>query len=364
MYAPDPGPRLAYAEEALATARTNGDPFTLGNVLSIRHNVVLSHETIEQRRRENEELVDIAERVGDPNLLFYSRTYGYFWRMESGDVESTRTQVQEGREIASRLAQPMFDWILSWMESGLARVDGDLDAADAINERALEIGTDSGIPDAAFFHAVIRITLLEDRADPATCDAARALFAVAPPHYFGVGFNLALLEISAGDRVAARERRAELGASSSAPWIGLGGPPDSRLSFAAHHAYTEAALGEASDLTRTAYDYTEPWRGQYFGNIAHHGPTEIAMASIAPLCGHADELDALIDTGIGLADGTSSPIYAMYARIYCACGLRIRSRPRDRDRALRLVDEAIAIGDRIGAGFPRAAAAAFPTLRD
>jgi len=40
MYAPDSAPRRALAEEAVATAREHGDPFTLGNVLSIRHNVL------------------------------------------------------------------------------------------------------------------------------------------------------------------------------------------------------------------------------------------------------------------------------------------------------------------------------------
>ena len=111
----------------------NDDPYTLANVLSIRHNVLLSHETTDQRRRENQELFEIAERFGDPNLRLYSRTYGYFWRLESGDIEGARADVHEGVEIARRLAQPMFDWIFCWMEAGLDRLDGDLDAAHAVS---------------------------------------------------------------------------------------------------------------------------------------------------------------------------------------------------------------------------------------
>jgi hypothetical protein len=88
------------------------------------------------------------------------------------------------------------------------------------------------------------------------------------------------------------------------------------------------------------------------------------MAAVAAWCGHADDLDDLIDTSLAITDATASPMYAMRNRIYCACGLRIRDRPGDRDRAARLIDEAITIGDRIGAGFARAAAAGFPALQE
>ena len=57
-----------------------------------------------------------------------------------------------------------------------------------------------------------------------------------------------------------------------------------------------------------------------------------------------------------------SPLLAMYARLFGACGLRLRNRAGDHDRAARLVDEAVELGDRIGAGIARAAAENFPVL--
>ena len=71
---------------------------------------------------------------------------------------------------------------------------------------------------------------------------------------------------------------------------------------AAWFANAEAALGEGSDYTRIAYDYMVAWPGRFFGNVGHHGPTEVSMAGIAPLCGHADDLDALVDTSIASTD--------------------------------------------------------------
>jgi len=72
----------------------------------------------------------------------------------------------------------------------------------------------------------------------------------------------------------------------------------------------------------------------------------------------------LLDAGLTICDEIHAPLNGMYARIFGACGLRTRDRAGDRDRAARLVDEAIKIGDRIGAGIAHVAAEHFPALRE
>jgi hypothetical protein len=173
-----------------------------------------------------------------------------------------------------------------------------------------------------------------------------------------------MMEMAAGELTRARQVMTQLRTSPAAPWSESGGPRDASLSYATVYLFAEGALGEPSDRTRAAYDMAARYPGQYSGNIAWAGPTEVAMTAAAALCGHADDLDALVDTSLAMTDATASPMYAMRNRIHCACGLRIRNRAGDRDRADRLVDEAIVIGDRIGAGFARTAAAGFPVLQD
>ncbi len=104
------------------------------------------------------------------------------------------------------------------------------------------------------------------------------------------------------------------------------------------------------------------WRGQLFGNVIWHGPTESFLAGIAPLAGHADELDDLLSTALLLCEELHSPVNAMYARIFGACGLRTRDRAGDRERSDDLMTEAIEIGDRIGAGIALAARNGFLAL--
>ena len=173
-----------------------------------------------------------------------------------------------------------------------------------------------------------------------------------PSHYYdGNLYPFALLHDLDGDADAARLLRDEAGTSSFAPWSEIGGPADALLSNAANSAYVDAALGEPSTWTSAAYDLIGRWPRQFYGNIVWNGPTETALAAIAPLAGHGDDLDRLLTTALDLSDAMPSPLLQMSARVFGASGSRLRNRPGDRERAARLVDQAIALGDRIGAGF-------------
>ena len=365
IYEPDPAHRLALGEEAVATARTAGDPFTIATVLGSRHNLILSHASIEQRRADSEELKRIGDVLGDPNLRVSARTFGYFWRAQMRDVDGARTDVREADEISRSLGQPLGFWVMGWMHGALARLSGDLDEATALLERTLEIGTDAGIPDAAAFDAIMRTALLVDRADPSQLDELRRACDLVPVHYQSNTTWPAVLDASlAGEPARARRVLDSFAASPYAPWSETGGPPDSALPAAAEFAAAEAMLGEASPWTRAVYDFMQPWRGQLFGNIVWNGPTESYLAAVAPLAGHADDLDPLLETGLEICDEMHAPVLAMYARILGVCGLRVRDLSGDRDRAARLVDEAVELGDQLGAGIARVAAEHFPALRD
>jgi class 3 adenylate cyclase len=363
VYEPDAAERLALADEAITIARSQDDPVVLAGVLSGRHNVIMSHETIEQRRSENAELRRLADASTDPRLGFFSHAYGYFWQLELCRVEGARASVAAARAIAERLSQPELLWIVDWPEAGLARLAGDLERSEALNERALQIGSEAGIPDALLFYAFQRANLIVDRADPAHLAELRTFAELAPPHYPVIHPLVTLLETALGQPDQARRRLEPVGASPHAPWSPGGGQPDSALVLAALFAAAEAALGEASPWTSRAYDYLDPWRGQLFGNVIWHGPTESYLAAIAPLAGHPDELDDLVDTALTICEQIDAPINRLYACLFAACAYRTRRRTGDRDRADRLLAEAVELGDRTGAGIARAAAENFPALQ-
>ena len=313
---------------------------------------------------ENEELARLAADLGDPRLQCDGEFYAAFWRLQSRDVSGARAAVFRGNEIAQRLGQPQLLWTATWLRAGLARLVGDLDEADAMAARALEIGTEGGMPDAPMFYAFQRLTLILDRCDPAAREELQMYCDLAPPHYPGGTFALATMDAALGHADRARGLIDPVAASPYAPWGSTGSQPDAALVFAGWLAGAEAALGEPSPWAGAAYDYLAPWPGQLFGNVTWHGPTESYVAALSPLAGHPAELDSLLETALVMCKEMRTPVNDLYARILGACGLRIRDRPGDRDRARRLVDEAVDLGDRLGAGIARAAAEHFPALRD
>jgi class 3 adenylate cyclase len=296
VYSSDSRARRALVDEALATAQSAGDRVAIATVLLERHNVLLSADTVELRRAGYFELLGITEELGDPLMQATTFSQGYFWRLERGDFAGAREDVRNFAEIVGRLGQPAAEWIASWMQSSLARLAGDLDVARMLLDRSLEIGTEAGIPDALVFDAIMRIGALVDGGSASDAVAGRELITRIPAHYYdGNLYPLAVLEILDGNPDAARRMRDEAGASTFAPWSETGGADDSRLSNAASSAHVDAALGEASAWTAAAYDLIGRWPGQFYGNIIWQGPTETALAAIAPLTGHADDLDQHLD---------------------------------------------------------------------
>ena len=203
-------------------------------------------------------------------------------------------------------------------------------------DRTLEIGTEAGIPDALVFDAIMRIWTLVDDGSASQVADGRVLLGRIPPHYYDNNlYALALLEILDGNPDAARRLRDEAGTSSFAPWSEIGGSADVRLASAANSAYVDAALGMASQWTEAAYDLIGRWPGQFYGSIIWSGPTETALAAIAPLTGHADDVDRLLEAALAAADEATMPLNALYARLFGACGLRIRGGSGDRARRAR-----------------------------
>ena len=274
-------------------ARDN-DPYTVANGHHVAPQRDPEPETITERRAENLELRRLADELGDPNLRFQTRGVRLLLALRVGDLDGARASyVREAARSPARWRSHEFEWVATWEEAALSRLAGDLDASSELVERSHEIGTEAGIPDADFFHAVMRTGALADRADPRTLLEAQELCANMPPHYPSIRLTLATMEAARRRADRARRTRDELGASPWAPWSEMGGAADSALAYAASFAGIEAALGEPSQWTRTVYEYMDPWRGQLFGNIIYAGPTEVYLAGIAPLAGYADELDGL-----------------------------------------------------------------------
>jgi hypothetical protein len=141
--------RQALADEAIAIAQSFGDDATMVRVLNhISYPLQVPSQCGQTLARTADALVR-AERVGDPALLFWAAFFRYSAAAATGDIDEVDRCYEIIQSMAEQLDQPTLTWQAPVTRSALAQIAGDTDQAEQLATEALQIGTDSGEPDAA-----------------------------------------------------------------------------------------------------------------------------------------------------------------------------------------------------------------------
>ena len=140
---PDANRRLSLAAEALAIARTLGDPETLVHVLLARDYTIHFPDNAAERFSATDELLAIAETSGDPVLT--SRALGLRFKsaMELGDVKEAERSLARNQEVVRDLGQPALTWATMHHRATLLILRGDPEGEGAA-EAAYEFGAKAG----------------------------------------------------------------------------------------------------------------------------------------------------------------------------------------------------------------------------
>src|SRR5262249_46968660 len=114
-----------------------------------------------------EHTVTLADRIGDPVLQCRAR-YELVWaRYQQCDVAAANAIVAEVEKLVERVGLPAEQWRLVQLHTGQLLLAGRAEEAEVANERALEIGSAVGLPDAlgAFGGMLYNIRLHQGRID-------------------------------------------------------------------------------------------------------------------------------------------------------------------------------------------------------
>jgi hypothetical protein len=153
-WAADGDRRFALSDEAVALARRSGDPHTLVRTLGLRNLTISAADTIDARRRDSQEMHEIAAGLGDELALFHAMFQQTGPALELGDVTAVAELLHQAGRLARRLAQPHLIWLVSFSHAGLAIMLGDLDDAEKQAQTALTSGVRAGRRlEAKAFHA-------------------------------------------------------------------------------------------------------------------------------------------------------------------------------------------------------------------
>ena len=141
--------RTSLADEAVRLAEEQGDDATLVRVRASLISGLIAPPLLSRCLAESAECLWHAQNLGDPTLLFLAAARRRLIAAWAGDFDETDRCMEIVASMAERLEQPTFLWYYIYTSATQAMIAGDTDEAERLAREALEIGIESGQPDAA-----------------------------------------------------------------------------------------------------------------------------------------------------------------------------------------------------------------------
>ena len=135
-----PEPRQAIAQEAVEMARRLGDPTTLAYALEGRYEAYWGPDALEERLAIADELIGIAESIGDAERAYAGHDCRFYVLLEAGDVRGAYAEHDVETRLAHELRQPAQLWDTATRQAKLALFEGRFAEAERAIHEALELG--------------------------------------------------------------------------------------------------------------------------------------------------------------------------------------------------------------------------------
>jgi tetratricopeptide (TPR) repeat protein len=325
------------SDDAIAMARRLGDPAALGYALTMRGLRMLLHSS-DELLAIADDMVSIAGRTNDLTLLCWALISIERQQFGRGNMQASQDARDALGEAARRLQLPFFSWGHATTESGAALRAGRFDDAERWLDEADRIQPLSG---AATYG---RITLCRElgQVDEAMTLVARITNSTSLLDHFHSGLRVLCL-LDAGQHQAALTAYHQVTADDLM---------DPRIQLRSHSWYAEAApqLGMAV-WTEPLYDHMLPSAGWNInsnstdytgGSVSYH------LGLLATVMSRWDAAERHFADALRMNREWEVRPYVAYTQHGWADMLHRRAGHGDRERALALLDEALALARELG----------------
>jgi tetratricopeptide (TPR) repeat protein len=346
---PDPGRARWASERAVAIARREGSPATLGTCLMALHDAVWEPGSAPRRLEILDEAAAIADRAGIP-MLAWQACFGRFVALLERADPQAFAELERADRLAADLGDPHLRWVVRSRRAVVALLTGRLPDAEAMIRR---VGTDAsqlGEPDGRNVVGDLSAQLAAIRG---TIDDLRLIWAHGELH----PLVMVTIEVQ-----AALERDDPVGAMDRLrPWVEVA-LTDSlgwqRLGHLALIGRTSAAAGDLG-LAARAYQQLLPHAGDLVvtgGAVSVAGPVSLYLGLCAAASGDAEEALAHLEQAVQQAARLDARPWVAWAQAEAAEVRLDRGAGDDRPVAEGLLRAAAATADGIGmAGLARRA---------
>jgi predicted ATPase/class 3 adenylate cyclase len=330
--------------DATAMARRLGDPATLADVLLTSFYPLYAPSTVQQRLEHTDELLSLAEELGDRRIAAHAYHHRTRAAMEVGNLVEAARCIERQTSLATEIGEPTLRWMAAINGVGLPLAAGQLSVVEERSIAGLAMAQDTQ-PDAQTIYAaqmlVLRYeqgrleevlpTFLELVADPefkvpameaitafVYCELERPdegttyYDALVAARFTGLRFDhLWLMCLAVSAEVAVR-----LGDTETA-------------------ALLSDLMAPYSDLVVTLHS----WNWNY---VTHY------LGLLATGLGHFDEAEAHFQATASRQLGLGTPIWLAHTRFEWARMLLARRAPGDEEQSRELLGEVLATAREFG----------------
>jgi class 3 adenylate cyclase/tetratricopeptide (TPR) repeat protein len=342
--------RRALAAEAESMARRLGDDAALLRVLNVTFVPLWVPDDFPRTVAASAEAVVLSDRVGDPVARFGAAQNRLFAMASSAERAGIDAAIALAESLAGDIGQPYLTWLVTYGRCWVALMAGDADEADRLATSALQIGSDSGQPDA---FTVYGGNLLNIRWHQGRMEEMLPLIEQAAADNPGVPAFQAVYAQTLCECGRTDEAKPLLAAASSADFH------DAAYDYiwltnTTFWADTAAWLGDTS-AAGVLFDRLAPYEPQgILSGATFTGTVGMYLARLATVLGRLDEANDLFARTDGRLRALAAPFFQARNQVEWARLLSTRGGDHDVHRARDLLAEASATAARYGcAGIER-----------
>jgi len=347
---------LALAEQACRAAEASGDEPTIVRVLNQISLPCRAPQTLELSLSRSAEALTRAERVGDPILRFVAAATRIPIVINHGDIDEVDRCLAITGTIMTQLGQPTFAWGHNFLAATRAQIAGEVDRAEQLANMALQIGTESGEPDAFLLYGTQFMAASWQRGTMGTLIPLIQQAVADNPGVPGLPAALAVAHLEAGTDDEAL-RALERGLESTTP-------PDGAW-LTETTMFAEVAVEcHVSDAATLLFELLSPWASQVSASgMTAEGPVSHYLGGLSSVLGRYDEADGLFSVAEEWCRRNGAAYFGARTDLWRGRMLVERDGPGDPERAHQLMTRAHSVSVANGyGGVERRAAAALQGL--
>ncbi len=334
------------SKDAVEIARRVGDSGALAYALSARRFALWGPASADERLEVAAEILELAGESGDRDLMLLGHRWRILTLMELGETQAAWRQIDSYAAVAEEMKEPYNLWFTEIFHAMRALLEGRLEDAEVLVQRALEMGSSSQGELAVQFWATQLMTLRDLQGRLAEMEPAIRAYAERFPETMAV--RAALTTVLA-DMGKIEECRTEFEVAAARDFTDI--PSDATwllaLSYLSHSA---AFLGDAKRSARL-YELLSPYANRTVVTgpaITCTGAAARFLALLAVAMGDAERAEKHFREAIDLNQ-------RMGARPYLAHTLKAYGEllihsgdGESRSRGIELLERAIGIFRTVG----------------